>query len=368
MAAVTIKNINKYYEAKKAVLSTVSLNVKDGEFLVIVGPSGSGKSTLLRMIAGLEVISEGEILIRDRIINNLPPGERNVSMVFQNYALFPHLSVFDNIAFGLKIRKIPKKEVDQMVHDTAELLRLIPHLHKKPRELSGGQCQRVALGRAIVREPDVFLFDEPLSNLDAKLRSELRTELLLLHRRLKTTMIYVTHDQVEAMTLGDRICVLRDGIVQQFDTPDAVFNNPVNDFVASFFGTPPMNIITGMLVRQQDRFMIKAGSSEMISLGRENKIEFLKRYCDQMISIGFRPRAMVTRKTEMGAIELSGEVEYSELLGEERLIHFSWAGQSVIACLPANSQAAVKSPFICSIAPRQLYFFDKTGNRLSSLK
>ena len=247
MPSVTIKNITKSFEESKNVINNVSLEVQDGEFLVLVGPSGCGKSTLLRMIAGLEQPTSGEIYIGNNNITHRSPKDRNIAMVFQNYALYPHMSVFDNLAFALKLKKTPKMEVKERVHEAARILDIKEFLKRKPKELSGGQRQRVALGRAIVRDPQVFLFDEPLSNLDAKLRVQMRAEVKKLHRQLGTTMIYVTHDQVEAMTMGDRIVILNNGITQQVGTPLDVYHNPVNMFVAGFIGSPAMNFISGKL-------------------------------------------------------------------------------------------------------------------------
>ena len=242
MAEVILRDVWKRYDGTSAV-KNVSIDIPDKEFFILVGPSGCGKSTTLRMIAGLEEVSDGRITIGGREVNNVPPKDRDIAMVFQNYALYPHMSVYDNMAFGLKLRGYSKKEIDERVKEAAEILNMGNLLHRKPKELSGGQRQRVAVGRAIVRKPKVFLFDEPLSNLDAKLRVQMRTELSKLHDRLQTTMIYVTHDQVEAMTMGDRICVMKDGIVQQIAPPLELYNHPVNKFVAGFIGSPPMNFM-----------------------------------------------------------------------------------------------------------------------------
>jgi len=245
MASVKLVNTTKIYENQVIGVQNIHLEIKDKEFIVIVGPSGCGKSTLLRLIAGLEEVTEGDIFIDGQRVNNVPPKDRDIAMVFQNYALYPHMSVFDNMAFGLKLRKFPKKEIQKRVHEAAEILQIQDLLDRKPRALSGGQRQRVALGRAIVRKPKVFLFDEPLSNLDAKLRVQTRVEIHRLHEKLRATMIYVTHDQVEAMTMGERIVVMNKGVIQQVDTPMAIYQNPANQFVAGFIGTPPMNFISG---------------------------------------------------------------------------------------------------------------------------
>ena len=256
MAKVTVKNVWKIYPGEKGrdvtAVTDVSLDIQDREFVVLVGPSGCGKSTTLRMIAGLEEISRGEIFIGDRLVNHVPPKDRDIAMVFQNYALYPHMSVYDNLAFGLKLRKYPKAEIKKRVNDAAGILGIEELLERKPKALSGGQRQRVAVGRAIVRQPKVFLFDEPLSNLDAKMRVQMRAEITKLHQRLQATMVYVTHDQVEAMTMGDRIVVMHNGVVQQTDTPLTLYNEPANLFVAGFLGSPPMNFLNGTLEREGD--------------------------------------------------------------------------------------------------------------------
>lgn len=249
MASVTLRNVSKIYEGGTRAVNGVDLEIQDREFMVLVGPSGCGKSTTLRMIAGLEEVSEGEVLIGDRVVNDVPPKDRDIAMVFQNYALYPHMTVFENLAFGLKLRRVPKAEIRARVEEVADSLGLSELLDRRPKALSGGQRQRVAVGRAIIRKPQVFLFDEPLSNLDAKMRVQMRTEIAMLHNRLRTTMIYVTHDQTEAMTLGDRICVMKDGFVQQVDAPLSIYDSPVNRFVAGFIGTPPTNFIPGTVSR-----------------------------------------------------------------------------------------------------------------------
>ena len=247
MAGLTLKGIYKKYPGGVVAVSDVNLEIRDKEFIVLVGPSGCGKSTTLRMIAGLEEISEGELYIGDRLVNDIAPKDRDIAMVFQNYALYPHMTVFDNMAFGLKLRKVPKDEIERKVNEAAKILDLTHLLDRKPKAMSGGQRQRVALGRAIVRSPKVFLLDEPLSNLDAKLRAQMRTEISKIHKKLGTTFIYVTHDQTEAMTMGDRIVCMKDGFVQQIDTPQHLYENPVNKFVAGFLGSPQMNFIDATL-------------------------------------------------------------------------------------------------------------------------
>jgi len=279
MANVTLKNVYKRFGDVVAVRDQ-SLEIRDKEFLVLVGPSGCGKSTTLRMIAGLEEISEGIIEIGDEVVNDVAPKDRDIAMVFQNYALYPHMDVYDNMAFGLKLRKFPKKEIERRVQEAADILGIEQLLKRKPKELSGGQRQRVALGRAIVREPKVFLMDEPLSNLDAKLRVQMRTELSKLHDRLKTTMIYVTHDQTEAMTMGDRIVVLKDGLIQQVDDPLTLYNEPNNIFVAGFIGSPAMNFMDAVIKKEGDTYYIDGDGTFKIRVP-EDKENLIKDYVDK---------------------------------------------------------------------------------------
>lgn len=286
MAKVVLKNLTKTFKNVVAV-NNVNLEIQDKEFLVLVGPSGCGKTTALRMIAGLEEVTEGEIYIGDRLVNDVSPKDRDIAMVFQNYALYPHMSVYDNMAFGLKLRKVPKDQIKQRVAEVAELLGLSDLLNRKPKQLSGGQRQRVALGRAIVREPKVFLMDEPLSNLDAKLRVQTRAELIKLHRRLGITTIYVTHDQVEAMTMGDRIAVMKDGVIQQVDTPLGLYNHPANMFVAGFIGTPSMNFLSAKIANGSEGYVIDGGCFRVKA--PQEKAELLKDYVGKEVVFGIRP-------------------------------------------------------------------------------
>jgi multiple sugar transport system ATP-binding protein len=292
MAGVTLDHVTKKFGEVTAV-SDITIEVKDKEFLVLVGPSGCGKSTTLRLIAGLEEISSGNIYIADRLVNDVAPKDRDIAMVFQSYALYPHMSVYDNLAFGLKLRKTPKKEIDRRVHDTAEILGIAALLNRKPKQLSGGQRQRVALGRAIVREPKVFLMDEPLSNLDAKLRVATRAELIKLHQRLQTTIIYVTHDQVEAMTMGTRIAVLRDGILQQIDTPQSLYDEPANMFVAGFIGSPAMNFFDAKVTGTADAVYIDGGSFKVRVPA--DKAAKLSKSIGKDIVFGVRPEDIIDR-------------------------------------------------------------------------
>lgn len=330
MASVTIKNLTKRYGNVPAVRD-FNLAIQDGECVVFVGPSGCGKTTTLRMIAGLEDVQEGEIHIGDRLVNDLDPKDRNISMVFQNYALYPHMNVFRNMAFGLKLRRVPKAEIEKRVRKVAAILGLETLLDRKPKQLSGGQMQRVALGRAIVRDPEVFLFDEPLSNLDAKLRIQMRNELAKLHHRLSTTMIYVTHDQVEAMTLGDRIVVMKDGLIQQVGTPLEVYEHPANLFVAGFVGSPSMNFIEGSLVSEEDRlfFRHRDMSLKVPPSMADKLIDHLK----EPITLGIRPDHVSVSKEEAGkgAETFSSKAELVEVLGSETLVTTTVAGSTLIA-------------------------------------
>lgn len=317
MASITIKNVHKSYDGKTKVIEGLSLDIIDKEFLVLVGPSGCGKSTLLRMIAGLEEITEGEIYIDDVLVNNVPPKNRDIAMVFQNYALYPHMSVYDNLGFGLKLRKFSKEEIKERVHEAAKILGLEEYLDRKPKHLSGGQKQRVAVGRALVRQPKVFLFDEPLSNLDAKLRTQMRTELLRLHGILKTTMVYVTHDQTEAMTMADRIVVLDKGKIQQIDTPINLYNNPANRFVAEFIGSPAMNFIEGSLVEgntfvsNDADLKIKVPASRIKTNGSQKS---------NTASLGIRPEHILITETK-DEFSLEGTVELIEVMGKESFLY-----------------------------------------------
>ncbi|GFE48913.1 sugar ABC transporter ATP-binding protein [Roseobacter cerasinus] len=327
MAQVNLRNVVKRYGALQ-VVHGVDLNIDDNEFVVLVGPSGCGKSTTLRMIAGLEAISGGEIVIGDRVVNDLPPRHRNISMVFQNYALYPHMSVRENLGFSLKIAKKTQAEIDQAVDEAAEILSLTEYMDRKPGALSGGQRQRVAMGRAIVRHPDVFLFDEPLSNLDAKLRTQMRTEIKKLHQKVNSTIVYVTHDQVEAMTLADRIVIMRDGHIEQVGTPLEVFENPANTFVATFIGSPPMNLLAGRV--SKDRIVLENGLDVPVPGQFSDKT-----HEGQEVILGFRADNLmpVGHAMPMGgaSAELDMAVTLSEPLGTETLLFTSIAGKEVQA-------------------------------------
>lgn len=330
MAKVVLKNIWKKYD-KLETLKNISLEINDKEFIVLVGPSGCGKSTALRLIAGLEDITTGEIFIGDRLVNDIPPKDRNIAMVFQSYALYPHKNVYENMAFGLKMRKFPKNEIDKRVKHAAEILHIDEYLDKKPKHLSGGQRQRVALGRAIVRDPDVFLMDEPLSNLDAKLRLQMRTELIKLHKQLQSTFIYVTHDQVEAMTMGDRIVILNDGIIQQLDTPQNIYSKPANMFVASFIGSPAMNFIKGV-IDENANFL--SGNTQLKLTNELFEFVKTKNYISKNIILGIRPEHFSVSINDN--FDLSPQITLVEMLGSEKLIYFKINNDTIIAKIPPD--------------------------------
>lgn len=352
MATITLKHINKSFDSIHLVINEFNLEINDGEFIVLVGPSGCGKSTLLRMIAGLEIPTTGEIWISDTLVNPVPPKDRNIAMVFQNYALYPHMNVFDNLAFGLKLRKVPKSEIVKRVHKAADILEIKDLLDRKPKQLSGGQSQRVALGRAIVRDPKVFLFDEPLSNLDAKLRVHMRAEIKKLHRQLGATMIYVTHDQVEAMTIGDRIVILNDGVIQQVGTPLDVYQNPANRFVASFIGSPPMNFLEGKI--ENSSLLAEKVS---INLSEANNIQKLE---GENVIFGIRPEDI--HLTEDG---LEFPVVINEPLGNENFLHLQAGQQILIARIPALESIQLGDRVRVSFDLSKACFFDsKSEDRL----
>ena len=320
MAEVRLKKVEKQYPNGFKAVHGIDLDIKDGEFMVFVGPSGCAKSTTLRMIAGLEDITGGEVYIGDRLVNDVPPKDRGISMVFQNYALYPHMTVYENMSFGLKLKKTPKDEIDRRVREAAEKLEITELLDRKPKEMSGGQRQRVALGRAIVRNPDVFLFDEPLSNLDAKLRVSMRLRITQLHKELKTTMIYVTHDQVEAMTMGDRITVMRSGRIMQVDTPLNLYHYPANKFVAGFIGSPTMNLIDGELKEENGKIYFSLDGTLIEILGE--KANKLKSHIGKKVTFGIRPESITVAEKE-DSVSKKGKVSVVEQMGNEEYIYFS---------------------------------------------
>ena len=340
MAQVKLVNLTKHFPGKLKAVDSLNLEIADKEFCVLVGPSGCGKSTTLRMIAGLEEITAGEVIIGDRCVNKMAPKDRDIAMVFQNYALYPHLNVYKNMAFGLKLRRFSKDEIDQRVRRAAEILDITILLNRSPKALSGGERQRVAVGRAIVREPKVFLFDEPLSNLDAKLRVQLRLELTKLHKRLDTTMIYVTHDQVEAMTMGDRIVVMNEGVVQQVDDPVRLYEQPANMFVAGFIGSPPMNFIKGRCELENGRAFFSEGAFRLIL--PDPFAKNLNEYDSKEVVFGVRPEDILAVEAE-DEIDLAGDsvkakVEVVEPMGAESYVHLNAGQSSFIARFPASSQ------------------------------
>jgi len=362
MANVVLKNVWKKFGQVVAV-KDFNLEIQDGEFVVLVGPSGCGKTTTLRMVAGLEDITQGEIYIGERLVNDVPPKDRDIAMVFQNYALYPHMNVFDNMAFGLKMRKVPKPEIKKRVEEVAKLLGIEHLLHRKPKELSGGQRQRVALGRAIVREPKVFLMDEPLSNLDAKLRVQMRAELTRLQQRLGVTTIYVTHDQVEAMTMGHRIVVMKDGVIQQIDTPMGLYERPANMFVAGFIGSPPMNFLPVVVEQDQGTLKVKGdGFRFPLPQGIEKK---LKAPGKELI-LGLRPEDITVdqalrEKNPEWVFTVKAEVV--EPLGAEGLLYFSVGQQSVTARLPGASLPRVGDTVPLVFNLDRAHFFEKGSGK-----
>lgn len=355
MAQVSLKNIKKVYPVSKdnkhkkredgpnlqiteegvVAVQQFSLDIADREFVVLVGPSGCGKSTTLRMIAGLEEITDGELYIGDKLMNDVAPKDRNIAMVFQNYALYPHMTVYENMAFSLKLKKCSKDEIDKRVREAAHILNITEYLDRKPKALSGGQRQRVAIGRAIVRNPAVFLMDEPLSNLDAKLRNQMRAELIKLRQRIDTTFIYVTHDQTEAMTLGDRIVIMKDGFIQQVGMPQQVFDHPANLFVAGFIGTPQMNFFDGSLVKHDGRYFIETdGLSVELSEDKQQRLA-AKDVAEQQVTVGVRPEHVI-----IGQSGIPAKVDVSEMMGSSVHLHMSALGGDMIAIVPLNGEAA----------------------------
>jgi multiple sugar transport system ATP-binding protein len=385
MAEIAYESVTKVYDDGTHAVDDLDLTIEDGELMVVVGPSGCGKTTALRMLAGLEEISDGEIRIGDRVVNELTPKERDIAMVFQNYALYPHMSVEQNLAFGLKLRKLPKAEVKERVGRAADTLEIRDLLDKKPRALSGGQRQRVAMGRAIVREPEAFLMDEPLSNLDAKLRVQLRAELRQLQRRVAVTTLYVTHDQVEAMTLGDRVAVMRDGRLQQVDTPQTLYDNPVNQFVAGFIGSPSINLVEAELERDGAGLWVRFGEHRLpVDAQLAQRHSGLERYIDKQILLGIRPENFEDAALEPDTPpekRLKSTCDLTEPLGSEVLVHFSVSAATILteAAQAEGIERDVtteegKSRLVARVSPRtriaegqsielavdtsRLYFFD----------
>ena len=372
MASLSLRNVYKRYPGGVTAVTDFNLEIKDKEFIVFVGPSGCGKSTTLRMVAGLEEISDGEIYIGDRLINDVAPKDRDIAMVFQNYALYPHMTVFDNMAFGLKLRKTPKDEIRRRVEEAARILDIEHLLERKPKALSGGQRQRVALGRAIVREPKVFLLDEPLSNLDAKLRAQMRTEISKLHQRLGTTFIYVTHDQTEAMTMASRIVVMKSGVIQQVDTPQNLYLYPCNLFVAGFIGSPQMNFIESKILKEGDDFFVEFGSEDTktragvkykIKLPADkNKDDCLVPYIGKEVIMGIRPENVhneedLLKMYKDGIVEAN--VQVTELMGAETYLYMDCEGQTINARVAPTNTAKPGDKIQIAIEPQKIHIFDK---------
>lgn len=355
MARVVLKDLTKRYAGGNLAVDRLNLEVADGEFVCLVGPSGCGKTTALRMIAGLEDISSGQVSIGDKVVNMLPPRDRDIALVFQSYALYPHMSVYDNMAFGLKLRKTPKADIERSVREAARILDLERFLDRKPGQLSGGQRQRVALGRAIVREPAVFLMDEPLSNLDAKLRVQTRAEIARLHQRLQATMIYVTHDQVEAMTMADRIAVISDGVLQQVGTPKQLYEEPCNRFVAGFIGSPSMNFVELKVQREGVMRLVCEGTQVVLDDAMAAQLRDLGL---EAATVGVRPEHLRVGEPEGPGLRVSATVDVVEFLGNDALIHAASEGRDVVAIVGADTGLAVGDTVILSAAPRHVYLFE----------
>jgi len=367
MASVKLKNVYKRYDGGVTAVNDFNIDIEDKEFVILVGPSGCGKSTTLRMIAGLEEISEGELYIGDKLVNDISPKDRDIAMVFQNYALYPHMTVFDNMAFGLKLRKTPKDEIKRRVHEAAKILDIEHLLDRKPKALSGGQRQRVALGRAIVREPKVFLMDEPLSNLDAKLRVQMRTEIGKLHQKLQTTIIYVTHDQTEAMTMGTRIVVMKDGYIQQIDTPQALYERPCNMFVAGFIGSPQMNFITTKVERRGDEIhLIFSNDDIKLPEGKAKKLEGTD-YIGRDVIMGIRPENLHDEAVFLDSLTdsiVEAKVEFVEMLGFETLLYLMLDDIDFVARVNPRTRARAGDTLKIAFDTNKIHLFDRETERV----
>ncbi len=362
MARIAFEHMDKSYGGDALAVNDLNLEINDGEFLVLVGPSGCGKTTALRCLAGLEDITGGQIVIGDRVVNDLPPKARDIAMVFQSYALYPHMTLYENMAFSIRMRKRPKAEIDAKVRQAAQILGLENLLDRKPGALSGGQRQRVALGRAIVRDPAAFLMDEPLSNLDAKLRVQTRAEIARLHQQLGTTIVYVTHDQVEAMTMGDRIAVMRDGVLQQVGTPKMLYEAPVNRFVAGFIGSPAMNFLTGHVRVEGEKVSLALDGLEVPLSGRAAATA-RTRGNDSELIIGMRPEHFdATASARDGTVSVPATVEVVEFLGNDELIHANVAGNDMVALVPASRGVAVGDKVSLVIADDVVHVFDPASD------
>lgn len=358
MASLSLRHIYKIYSGNVTAVKDFNLDIEDKEFIIFVGPSGCGKSTTLRMVAGLEEISKGELYIGDKLVNDVPPKDRDIAMVFQNYALYPHMSVYDNMAFGLKLRKVPKAEIDKKVREAARILDIEHLLDRKPKALSGGQRQRVALGRAIVREPKVFLMDEPLSNLDAKLRVQMRTEISKLHQKLQTTFIYVTHDQTEAMTMGTRIVVMKDGIVQQVNTPQFIYDNPANIFVAGFIGSPQMNFLDASLSESNGEVIAKFGKDTVVLSKELANAAKSKGYIGKDVIVGIRPEDIEIAAGDENSI-VEAKVEVTELMGAETYIYLTKEKSNIVARVNGTVKLNHGDSLKIALDTTKLHIFDK---------
>ncbi|MEE1314808.1 MAG: sn-glycerol-3-phosphate ABC transporter ATP-binding protein UgpC [Faecalimonas sp.] len=362
MASLSLKGINKTYPNGFVAVKDFNLEIEDKEFVIFVGPSGCGKSTTLRMIAGLEEITDGELKIDDRIVNDVEPKDRDIAMVFQNYALYPHMTVYDNMAFGLKLRKVPKKEIDKMVREAAKILDLEPLLDRKPKALSGGQRQRVAMGRAIVRNPKVFLMDEPLSNLDAKLRGQMRIEISKLHQRLGTTIIYVTHDQTEAMTLGTRIVVMSAGVIQQVDTPQVLYDAPNNLFVAGFIGSPQMNFMDAVCNVKGDKVYLQVGPASIALTKEKSKKLIDGGYEGKTVVLGIRPENVHDEEEFLAKSPdtvIESTIRVYEMLGAEVYLYFDYEGANVTARVNPATKARTGDTVKFALDAEKIHVFDK---------
>ena len=365
MASITFNHVVKTFEGRSTkkksgsdnritIIPDLNLEIHDKEFLVLVGPSGCGKSTTLRMIAGLEDISGGELYIGDKLVNDVPSKDRDIAMVFQSYALYPHMTVYKNMAFGLELRNTPHEEIQRRVTEAARILELEPYLKRKPRELSGGQRQRVALGRAMVRNPAVFLLDEPLSNLDAKLRTEMRSQIAALHQRLQTTFVYVTHDQTEAMTMGDRIVVMKDGLIQQMDTPQNLYNAPCNVFVAGFIGSPPMNFINALVEKSGSGYALTFAGCRIPTAHPA-----LEAYTGKEVVMGVRPEDIHSAGVLKDGAHLSVHVDMAEMMGSEIYLYFQAAGTKMISRVPSRDNIQSGDDICLSIDPGKVHLFNR---------
>ena len=367
MASISLRNIYKIYPGDVTAVHDFNLEIEDKEFIILVGPSGCGKSTTLRMIAGLEEISKGELHIGDRLVNDVAPKDRDIAMVFQNYALYPHMTVFKNMAFGLQLRKMPKDEIQRKVEEAAKILDIEHLLNRKPKALSGGQRQRVALGRAMVRDPAVFLLDEPLSNLDAKLRTAMRSEITKLHKRLGTTFVYVTHDQTEAMTMGDRIVVMKDGFIQQVDTPQNLYETPNNMFVAGFIGSPQMNFLNVTVQKKGNDYVAMYNNFEIKILPTKCKPDQIAPYVGKQVALGIRPENLHDEAVYMDMPTTSviqAKVDLAELMGSEIYLYVTSGENKLVARVPPRSAAKDGDTIDLAIDCTKIHLFDKETEKV----